>query len=339
MLAKVSAESRVLIIGSKLSATDAAILLCREGHRVTMVSPSGNILAVRGRFRNEKFSFNPERMKSILARWDPKTQAPCPAWLRYAYLKYAARTLSECSHKPLRAQFSYTTRYDERLREEIAIAEQGDCLWQDLVTSFVHAANSMYMRDKEYLKFGFHPHFLEILYRYLTAIALPNARKLMRYIESGALALKRGELSDVVAAGSGDGGWLIDWGEGAQPFDAVVAATGFHYPYFVFNETGELEINTEGCRPEHAINISPDMAADHPRLAGRESIWFVGTPAHVRLFTPSALFIVVSLADQVVTNMMVLSGRDTARDDKGHHERLVQTSGSKRVNFSMALGQ
>ncbi|WP_158259809.1 FAD/NAD(P)-binding protein [Phyllobacterium phragmitis] len=317
MLAKVPAKSRVLVIGSKLSAIDAAILLCREGHSVTMVSPSGEIPGVRARFiRSENISFDLDRMESLLTRWNDQAAGPCPTSLKYAYLKYAAQTLSENTRKPWRTQFSHAIPYDERLREEIAIAEQGDCSWQDMVVGFLHAANSVYLKNKERFIGGLHPGFRDILHRYVTAIALANAEKLMRHIDNGALTIKRGELRHVATSDAGYDQWLVDWGEGLQRFDAVVATTGYHFPYYVFNDAGELEIDVEGSRPEQAIDISRDMAAHDPGLADRESIWFVGPPAHMRLFVPNALIIVAPLADQVIVNMMDFFDYDRASDQR-----------------------
>lgn len=313
MLAKVPAKSRVLVIGSKLSAIDTAILLCREGHRVTMLSPSGELPAVRARLaRNEKVSYDLEGLEAMMARWNPEMAGPCSEALKHIYLKYTAHILAEHTHKPSRIQFSHASRYDDRLREEIAIAEHGDSLWQDLAFSFIEAWNAVYLKHEWHFTGGFHPGFRQTVYRYLTAVALPNAKKLMHHIDHGTLAIKRGELRDVTVADGGHG-WLLDWGEGSQRFDAVVTATGFHLPHFVFNDDGELEIEVEGHRPEEALDISQDMAADDPRLPEKESIWFVGAPAHMRLSIPNALFVVAPLADHVVANVTNFSrGEDTS---------------------------
>lgn len=324
MLAKIPAKSRVLVLGSKLSAIDTAILLCREGHRVTMVSPSGTIPGVRARFiRGEKVAFDLDRMEWLLTQWDDRAARPCPAGLKHAFLKYAAQAVRKHSRRPWRIQFSNAAHYDERLREEIAIAERGDCAWQDMVVNFLHTANAIYLRNEERLKGELHPSLQETLHRYVTAIALPNARKLMHHIDNRALTIRRGTLNHIATPTDGRGHWSADWGEGAQRFDAVVAATGFHFPYYVFNDAGELEIDAEGSRPDQAINIAQEMAADLPHPLEKESIWFVGSPAHVRLFVPNALIIVAPMADQVVANMM-----DFFEDDSASHRFSISLKAS-----------
>jgi uncharacterized NAD(P)/FAD-binding protein YdhS len=305
MMERIPVRSRVLVIGSKLSAADAAILLCREGHQVTMVSSSGQFTAVRGRFiRNDRLPLDNKFLESIISQWDSRDEtANSPVFAR-AFLKFVIRTLSEYSDTPSRVQFSYATRLEDRLREEIAIAERGDNVWQDLAVSFVDAINDFYVKNKNH---RMHRDFKNLVYRYIAGIALPNAKKLLRLIEEGRLVVRRGELKHVQVPDGDEESWLVNWGEGFQRFRAVVVAAGFHFPNVVFNESGELEIDAEGQRTTCCVDISDRINMTNPYRDEGESIWFVGPPAHTRVPIPNALFIVAPFADLVVSELEKLS--------------------------------
>ncbi|MEU4743291.1 FAD/NAD(P)-binding protein, partial [Actinosynnema sp. NPDC023658] len=49
LLAALPRPADVLVLGTRLSAVDAAVLLCGQGHAVTLASPSGRLPAVRSR--------------------------------------------------------------------------------------------------------------------------------------------------------------------------------------------------------------------------------------------------------------------------------------------------
>jgi hypothetical protein len=132
---------------------------------------------------------------------------------------------------------------------------------------------------------------------------LPNARKLLRLLESGKQTIRPGELRDVHVCDGDPRSWFVNWGQGLQRFDAVVMAAGFYSPSIVVKEAGELEIGVDGRRQKNSVGISDRMNMVHPAGREEESIWFVGAPAHVRVPIPNAVFIVATLVDRVVAEM------------------------------------
>ncbi|WP_273795155.1 FAD/NAD(P)-binding protein [Brucella intermedia] len=302
MLAKVTGKSRVLVVGSKLSAIDAAILLCREGHQVTMLSPSGKLPAVRACFvRHDSVSWDLDHVASLMK----KIASQSPASSNFTLFRQVIRALSRYSAVPWRRQFSYAISPAERLREEIAIAERGECQWQNMIVTFVDALNWLYVRNRDQFQ-GKLSNFLEVLYPFFTAVALPNAQKLMRYIDDGRLEIKRGTLDRLVAPESDARSWLADWAGNSQSFDAIVNSTGYSGKVCIFN-AGELKFDASALRPEELLDISPDMSANHPELHRKESIWFAGQAARASLLVSNALFIIAPLADEVIANMMNFS--------------------------------
>jgi uncharacterized NAD(P)/FAD-binding protein YdhS len=99
MVEKLPEPCRVLIAGSKLSAIDAALILCREGHTVTMLSPSGELPAVRSRFiRSGKFAFDPKEVKHILSLWKNDDSQSDDNLLMRRYLNYTWRWLKKVTN-------------------------------------------------------------------------------------------------------------------------------------------------------------------------------------------------------------------------------------------------
>jgi hypothetical protein len=305
MLARIPRGSPVLVLGSRLTAIDAAILLCREGCHVTMMSPSGEVPAVRARMiRNEKFTIDHSRLEAFMAQWDQKRYGPLPAALKRTYFRFVARYLSECfPDTSWRTQLSFERTGTSKLRDDIRIAEAGACLWQDLSVPFIEAINAYYLNKDQPARGRLHPDFHKALYQYVSAIALPNARKLLQHLESKNLVLARGELRHVsVTTGQGPP-WRVDWGEGPQRFAAIVAASGFHSTKFFLNRDDELEIDADGLHHGETVGVSPDLSLSQASLGRQESLWAVGDPAHVRVPIPNALFVVAPLASRVISSI------------------------------------
>ncbi|WP_273795003.1 FAD/NAD(P)-binding protein [Brucella intermedia] len=302
MLAKTGRKSRVLVVGSKLSGVDAAILLCREGHQVTMLSPSGRLPAVRTCcVRKEHVMWDPNQVAALLR----ESMFQDPSSLTNYLFKHVVHALAKHSALPWKRQFSCATSPEERLLEETAIAERGESHWQDLIVTFMDALNTVYARNREELLGRLPASFLTTLYPYFAAIALPNAQKLSRYVDTGVLKIKKGTMVRVVPPHRNDP-WLVDWRDGPQPFDAIVACSGFSNGNYIFR-AGELTSDVGRYEQHEIVDVAPDMSADHPRFERKESIWFVGVPAHLRLIVPNAFFIIAPRAVQVVTNMLSLA--------------------------------
>lgn len=51
---------------------------------------------------------------------------------------------------------------------------------------------------------------------------------------------------------------------------------------------------------DDSISILSSMAA---KIEQQENIWFVGMPAHIRLWTPNAMIAVTTLANRLIENI------------------------------------
>lgn len=133
MLEKIRPDSHVLIVGTRLSAIDAALVLCRQGCRVSLVSPSGDLPAVRS---------------AVMLR---PIQASRLAWLtdsaviseqvRPDIRKWVIRLLAHASATSLREQFVAEAESIQRLREESELARQDKTEWQYRIVGMINAIN------------------------------------------------------------------------------------------------------------------------------------------------------------------------------------------------------
>ena len=301
---RVPHHSSVLVVGSKLSAVDAAIMLCRDGRKVTMISPSGDLLCVRSRFvRIRSHALDADAIRAITATTSPRS-ARTDVHIRYRWMRYLTKTLAAVSSLPWRSQFSDRPSVKERLLDEIEIAESGRNEWQDYVVPFVDALNEAAVKNGGTTLDEFNS-LKKIIYRYVTGLALPNAKRIATLFERGVLTLRKGVLTRVVHEGD-HGRWKVDWGEGEHNFDTIVSAAGYHFPNFVLNNDDEIEIDVYGGASPNTIGVSPELAAEHPRLS-QESIWFVGPAAHLRMPLPNAVFIIAPVANAVIASLMKMS--------------------------------
>jgi hypothetical protein len=304
MLCRIPRHARVLVVGSKLSAVDTAILLGRQNCKLSMVSPSGALPAVRSRsIRNARFRLDRAWLESLFRRWTPGGDASYPKGLRFGYLKYLAYHMSTLTGPSWREQLSASHAYGVRLRDQIRLAELGQCQWQDLLVDLVEAINAIHAKTRCPFPGAMHPAVGERVEPYLTSLALPNAKKLLDLIDDGLLTVSKGRLLDVVAPPDKTMPWSVNWGEGFQNFDAIVVTAGFHAPRLVRNEAGEMELEVHGARDSETVALSQRLSAEPTRPAGQGNLWFVGPPAHSRVPISSALFVNASVAARVAENL------------------------------------
>lgn len=230
--------ARVLVAGSGLTAVDAAVLLCRDGHRVTVASRTGVLPAVRSH--------------TLPGAGRPASLEDLP--------------VDRDHPDPVR-----------RLREETGIVEAGRCDWQDLVLDVADAvtrstAGLPLARRAELLG----PH-RSAMWRYMMAIALPNARKLLRHLDAGALRLTRYDPGTVRAR---DRGFTVTLAGGrVEEFDHVVAAAGFGTADLSrHGDSVHLGPAPEGARPVRELGPDLRLGPDD----GPGGIWVAGSATHVR---------------------------------------------------------
>ncbi|MBH1934518.1 FAD/NAD(P)-binding protein [Streptomyces sp. AV19] len=278
--AELGTGRRVLVLGSRQSAVDAALLLSRDGHRTTMASPSGTLPSVRISLHAPARAFPPlER----LARLDPAD--PLLAERMTRCVVEAVRLLG---NTPLRRQTSRAADPVRRLAEETALAEAGTCQWPGVAMAAMEAftafADGLPLERRKALM----ARFDWFTGRYVTALAAVNARRLLGHLESGAVELAPAYPRSVSFR---DGLWRVEWPGSApsvpsapstpstpstpESFDYVVNATGFHPPELWWADGGaELRLAPHGSAtvghlaPDLRVRRAPGTAPERIRVAG-----------------------------------------------------------------------
>ncbi len=261
------APKQALVVGQGLSAIDAALVLCAADSHVVMTSRTGWFPAVRRRTL-------PYRLRTALTSE--------PVDLRDLVNR-------DCLAKglpPLDAQFSRAVNPIERLREEIELTEDDACPWQDSIVGALDvlaAHNRQVNKDKEFV------------WRYLTSVILPTARRLLNHLDTGQIRVHELSSTDPTT------------------FDLVVTATGFMPPplhhtnhQLFFSDPPPAARPLDRLNHQFRAELTPERAP--------ERIWAVGPASWPR--APFANFL----------RTATTQAQWIARQITSEHEAPVKTS-------------
>ncbi len=269
-------HSRVLVLGTRQSAIDAALLLCRDGHRAVMTSPSGRLPSVRLSLGAPPRDLPPVER---IARLDPAD--PC---LEEKVLRAAVEAVRLLSRRPLRRQTSTAPDPVQRLREETALVDAGVCHWPGVVVPLLEAAITLGPTLPAARRHALMERFSWFTGYYATAMTVVNARRLLAHFATGALRLAH-PYPHAVAFDSD--AWRVEWpGPAGVPdrFDHVVNGTGFHQPALHWSPDGETLQLTRAVDGAGAVDhLEADLRVRRRPGAPPERVWVAGVGTHVRI--------------------------------------------------------
>ncbi|MGW0468239.1 FAD/NAD(P)-binding protein [Streptomyces sp. NPDC003027] len=273
---RLSRPARVLVLGTHQSAIDAALLLCRDGHHTTLTSPSGQLPAVRTALKAPTRPHPPLRR---IARLDP-----ADPHLEDKLTRHVVEAIRLIDPRPLRHQTSAATDPVQRLREEIALAETGACLWAEICTPLIEAVIALAPALPPARHRALMARFAWFNSRYATATTLTNARRLLTHFTSGALHLAD---SYPAAIAFTDAGWRVRHpGAAPEHFDHVVNATGFHPPHLAWDRDDNTWYLDPSPAPPGAApvdSLEADLRLRSQPGAPPERIWVAGVATHMRI--------------------------------------------------------
>lgn len=279
--------SSVLVLGSRLSAIDATLLLCGRGHRVAMTSRSGRLPAVRTRI-----GAGVPLDRAALDRLD-LTDPTLPL----ALLRLVRRAVG----RPLREQVSTATDPVARLRAEIALARAGRIRWQDVIAELIDWTNTRLSTVELQVRETAMARCATLVSRYISAFPLENAERLEAELDQGTAELRRDHPTRVEPDDLG--GWTVWWPDGARSrYDAVVCATGFHPPALSCGRH-ELRLGILPFGDVRTPRVEPDLRVRFARGAAPERIWLLGTTSHPRVPIVNYLRTAVDQADAIARSM------------------------------------
>lgn len=291
-------DARPLVLGTKLSAIDAALVLCAAQRQITLCSPSGELPAVR------EHLCRPARPTGLLAGLRTLDHRS-PDFDR-ALTKLLVRAVRQASPGPspaLGKQFGTEPEALRRLGTELRQTEAGANAWQSVIAELIEALNDWTQgwphRDRDRLLARFRP----LIARHISAIPVSSARSLARHGLAGRLTVRRG--TPVLAPAPG-GGWHARWHpEGpAEHYTHVVAASGYRPPAVCTHGPGLLAFGTAAC----SADCAPPPTDAHLRLTppgggGPERIWMVGAAGGARTAIVNYLWTAAAQADVVARTL------------------------------------
>jgi uncharacterized NAD(P)/FAD-binding protein YdhS len=268
-LRELPSGSHVLVLGMRSSAIDAAYVLSRAGHTAVLTSPSGRVSAVRDKLRI------PPKQHLDRQRWlalDPDD----PDIERKATELLIEAVTAAGSGVSVDKQIAPKTDAATRLGVEIALAEAEQTYWGDLVFDGIHLLNELVGAWDGPARTRLLPKAYELLTRYVNALPLLIANRLLKSVNDGSTRISAIFVESVVPAGEG---WEVTWGDGrAEDFDAVVSATGYHFPRFPQLDDDTIRLTHAGeITPETRLAmLTPDLAFSLDGGQTTERIWAVG---------------------------------------------------------------
>lgn len=265
----------VLVLGTKLSAVDAVLALCGAGRRVVMASPSGELPAVRTRLRRH-------RSAGLAEIWNRQLdQGGAPAGAHLARpLVALIRALG--AGQPVRCGLSAHRGAHERLRHETHLARTGAVPWQDAIAEVIDALNQVLTSRSERVRHEVMAAHREAIARYVSAIPVANARRLLGHLDAGRLCVAP-RYPERIDRSLGDG-WTVTWPNGErQHVDWIVCATGFHAPTLRVAHDGELRLAGRQQAAEHPATITEDLRVIRSQEVTGERIWALGAAAQDRV--------------------------------------------------------
>ncbi|QCT21705.1 hypothetical protein FEM41_19650 [Jejubacter calystegiae] len=286
--------SDVLIIGTKLSAIDAALVLCRHGCRVKLTSPSGELPAVRSAlvYRSIPASL---LYKLRVTNFTEHNFIPN---IRKCFLQMLADT----SETPVKKQFSFASDVIQRLGEEAELARSNQTEWQFVIVGLVEIINNMFLSlpftYKELLKKE-----IKKTERYIGAMPLQNAEKLLNYASEGLFSCEK---LNHLAVWKTHSGWIINGlQEGESTFETVICAMGYDYPSNIVTKNSFILSEASGSLvPPHRLSSELQLPFTHS--SNPEHIWLAGISTHVTVPLVNALFIAVRQVNQIAQTIRQL---------------------------------
>ncbi|MGA5700603.1 FAD/NAD(P)-binding protein [Peterkaempfera bronchialis] len=298
-LRRLPAAARILVLGSKLTAIDAALVLGQRGRRVVLTSPSGQLPAVRSRLSRPA---SPVLDPGSWRRLAPES----PDFDREAARLVVSAVARAGSGAALRAQTSGAAAPADRLAEELRLAESGQVPWQDAIAEIIDAINdstASWPADTRRAVLGRYRHLIS---RYISSIPVRNARLLLEQLTGGTLAIVPRLPEGITPAKAGTG-WLVRWADDrTEHIDHIVCAAGYHKPTLRQLPDRTLLLHSDpalasaGAEPE----VSAGLRVCDPRSGAPERVWVLGATSHPRAAIVNYLNTAARQATGIATDLL-----------------------------------
>jgi hypothetical protein len=289
LLSHLAPRSRILILGSRLSAIDAALVLCAEGHTAVLASPSGQLPAVRtGTPMTPRARMDAEALQAL----DPRSHLFRRSLLRLfssAIFPIAARTLSD--------QTCRSPDPIDRLHQETVLARDGKTDWQHSLAQFLEAGNRALVALEPDIRQVALRQIMSLCGRYLFAFPLQSAEAIIAFAEEERFSIRADRFKTMASAPRGS---VVSFYSGhTDSFDAIVCATGYE-KRSVWASRHSMHLfppDSEEAAPAYA---APDLRLSTKSNSAAQRIWLCGACAYPAAPLENAVFQFVRQAHSIV---------------------------------------
>ena len=215
--------SRIGILGTGLSAVDAARLALFEGAEAVMLSPSGQLPGVRTSLQLNA----PKEMPAEEFRAHSRSVED--------FRQYATQHATSLGWYPGRLREPLPRNGTDRFLLDYELAENGYSVWEKMIGRMVDLANQTWSPLKVSLRQTLLNGISDWIHRYVTAMPVQGAKNLRKGFQAGSLVLARGQGSGEQARNAVD---LKDASGNSHRVEAVVCACGYEDPGWIKHNKG-----------------------------------------------------------------------------------------------------
>ncbi|MEY1424102.1 FAD/NAD(P)-binding protein [Morganella morganii] len=241
-------KKSIAILGSKLSAIDAALFIADESPdtKITMYSSSGELPSVRNYFFN-----NPEAAMELHAFPEPKNRDD---------LILMANYIIEKNNIPIS---DYSKIPEILLHEEISTCEKHNLSWEKYIKDFAEIANNVTLPDNKSYKNT--EEIKRFISRYVSSFPLSNAKKILAMMKGKKLEIKKGKKDDFFLNED-----KIACKTDQREYDGIILSSGLTNS-FLKKDKNLYTITSSG--DEHDKEITPDDIS----VLNKNGIWLSGS--------------------------------------------------------------
>ncbi|WP_258087337.1 FAD/NAD(P)-binding protein [Xenorhabdus bovienii] len=244
-------KKNIAIMGTKLSAIDSSLLLCRKGIKVTLYSPSGELPAVR-----KALVYHPEIDDEFLKTSD--------LFSKRNFIK----KINENTQRIKTEQQKQTRNSLELLSRDIRKVKQGKADWQHSIASIIDYANTHLRKVPEPIKNSVISRTKYLVSRYISSFPLENALKVHHLIESSMLKIKQGELKDFSLQNDS-----VKNNKSQERYDGLIIATGV-------NNLTICKINNKYIISQSTSGVTEKINSEDLHKIKNSGVWLSGSLLH-----------------------------------------------------------
>lgn len=270
LIRQIAGAKKVLVLGTKLSAIDAALVMMSEvpSLQVTLASPSGTLPSVRSALlvhASRRF-----RAQNIVKHSTGTV-------LRQA-IRAATQDMKEAKNLAKATSNNVVDTVLDQLVVDMNACEDGSNYWQASMGSFIDEINEIWPHFSLDEQLKFIKKSRKFNSRLISAFPYHNASKILDALQRKQLVVSTQQAENAVVSATGEG---FEWrgNVGTEHFDKIVNATGVDTSSFAKSVLGQA-LQTQGWKlnAHGGIAVKPSTMRMKSTLAPNRALFAIGAP-------------------------------------------------------------